>query len=188
MPSLLTVFLSIPFNKLPCLPDSDAVAFSHFFSSSDGLPSLVIQDFGIQEQPQQRTFSSSMPRAASATDLPLGDGCAFVCQLLPDTASTETVNISNIIIGLKKNHPNFLFVAQVNSSELESLDSSSFPENIAPIFKKLRRKEKTLRLKSQELENKLEMSETACYTLAEENSDLKTAIESLETEILEVRF
>ena len=96
MPSLLTVFLSIPFNKLPCSSDSDAnnaVAFSHFFSSSDGLPSLVIQDFGIQEQPQQRTFSSSMPRAASATDLPLGDGCAFVCQLLPDTASTETVNI-----------------------------------------------------------------------------------------------
>ena len=97
MPFLLTVFFSIPFNKLPCLPDSDAnnaVAFSHSFSSSDGLPSLVIQDFGIQEQPQQqRTFSSSMQRAASATDLPLGDGCAFVCQVLPDTASTETVNI-----------------------------------------------------------------------------------------------
>ena len=89
---------------------------------------------------------------------------------------------------VEKNHRHFLFVAQVNSSELGSLDSSSFPENIAPIFKKLRRKEKTLRLKSQELENKLEMSETACYTLAEENSDLKTAIESLETEILEVRY
>ena len=97
MPSLVTIFLSMPFNKLPCLPDSDAnnaVAFSHSFSSSDGLPSLVIQDFGIQEQPQQqRTFSSSMQRAASATDLPLGDGCAFMCQVLPDTASTETVNI-----------------------------------------------------------------------------------------------
>ena len=43
-----------------------------------------------------------------------------------------------------------------------------------------------MRLKSQQLETKLEMSETACYALSEENSDLKTAIESLEAEILEV--
>ena len=80
---------------------------------------------------------------------------------------------------------------QVNSSELWSVDSSGAPlnfepEKIAPIFKKLRKKEKMLRLKSQELENKLEMSETACYALNEQNCELKTEIEMLETEILEV--
>lgn len=60
------------------------------------------------------------------------------------------------------------------------------PEKLAPIFNKLRRKEKHLRQKSQQLESKLEMSETHCYQLVEENCELKTAIESLETEILEV--
>ena len=41
-------------------------------------------------------------------------------------------------------------------------------------------------MKSQQLENKLEMSETHNYALVEENCDLNTAIESLELEILEV--
>ena len=79
---------------------------------------------------------------------------------------------------------------QVNSSELDSIGSNALlnlePEKVAPFIKKLRKKEKTLRLKAQQLENKLEMSETACYALEEENCDLKTAIESLEMEILEV--
>ncbi len=79
---------------------------------------------------------------------------------------------------------------QINSSELESFDSSTpvnlDPEKFAPVFHKLRRKEKSLRMKSQELESKLEMTETHCYALTEENFELKTAIESLETEILEV--
>ena len=60
------------------------------------------------------------------------------------------------------------------------------PEKLAPVFKKLRRKEKSLRLKAQELENKLEMSEIHNYSLVEENCDLKTEIEGLETEISEV--
>ena len=81
-------------------------------------------------------------------------------------------------------------VIQINSSELESLDSTTpvnmEPEKLTPIFNKLRKKEKTLRLKSKELESKLEMSETHCYALVEENCDLKTAIENLELEILEV--
>ena len=60
------------------------------------------------------------------------------------------------------------------------------PEKLTPVFNKLRKKEKALRLKSQELENKLELSETHCYALVEENCELKTAIESLESEVMEV--
>ena len=69
------------------------------------------------------------------------------------------------------------------------MDSSTQvePEKIAPIFHKLRRKEKALRTKAHDLESKLEMSETHCYNLVEENCDLKTAIEGLEQEIGEVR-
>ena len=60
------------------------------------------------------------------------------------------------------------------------------PEVFKPVFHKLRKKEKSLRIKAQELENKLEMSEIHNYSLVEENCELKTEIESLETEISEV--
>ena len=74
--------------------------------------------------------------------------------------------------------------------ELDSLDASNpaniEPEKIAPIFHKLRKKEKALRSKAQVLETKLEMTETHCYALVEENCELKTAIEGLEEEISEV--
>ena len=60
------------------------------------------------------------------------------------------------------------------------------PEKLTPVFNKLRKKEKSLRLKAQELESKLEMSEIHNYSLVEENCDLKTEIEGLETEISEV--
>ena len=61
------------------------------FFSSDGLPSLV-QDFG----PYERSAPVGQPltikqRAVSTNDLPLGEGCALVCQVLPNTQSTETV-------------------------------------------------------------------------------------------------
>ena len=60
------------------------------------------------------------------------------------------------------------------------------PETFKPVFQRLRKKEKSLRNKAQELENKLEMSEIHNYSLVEENCELKTAIESLESEISEV--
>ena len=86
--------------------------------------------------------------------------------------------------------PNMHFFFQINSSELDAaMDATPInmpPEKLAPVFKKLRRKEKSLRLKAQELENKLEMSEIHNYSLVEENCDLKTEIEGLETEISEV--
>lgn len=83
-----------------------------------------------------------------------------------------------------------LVILQISSLELDSLDSSTQvePEKIAPIFHKLRRKEKALRTKAHDLESKLEMSETHCYNLVEENCDLKTAIEGLEQEIGEVNL
>ena len=62
------------------------------------------------------------------------------------------------------------------------------PEKLTPVFNKLRKKEKSLRLKAQQLENKLEMSEIHNYSLVEENCDLKTEIEGLETEIYEVLY
>ena len=51
----------------------------------------------------------------------------------------------------------------------------------------LRRKEVKLKEKSSELGRKLEMSETTCSRLMEENGDLKTGIENLEVEINEVK-
>lgn len=73
---------------------------------------------------------------------------------------------------------------QINSTELDCV--SMEPEKLTPVFNKLRKKEKSLRLKAQELESKLEMSEIHNYSLVEENCDLKTEIEGLETEISEV--
>ena len=57
-------------------------------------------------------------------------------------------------------------------------------EKIASILKK---KEGKLKDKSNQLERRLEMSESTCSRLMEENGELKTEIESLETEINEVR-
>lgn len=146
---------------------------SYFNSSSsddDRMPSLV-------------QASQPLTRHHSTPDLPLGAGCSLVCEV---TASTETVNNEKFRRISSVTYDHF----QINSSDLGSLDSSTpvnmEPEKLAPVFNKLRRKERSLRLKSQELENKLEMSETHCYALVEENCELKTAIESLETEILEV--
>ena len=58
---------------------------------------------------------------------------------------------------------------------------------MAKIAAVLRRKEEKLKGKSSELERKLEMSESTCSRLMEENGELKTEIETLETEIGEVR-
>ena len=88
----------------------------------------------------------------------------------------------------------FYFSFQINSSELDAaLDAAATPVNMQPeifkpVFHKLRKKEKSLRMKAQELENKLEMSEIHNYSLVEENCELKTEIESLETEISEVNM
>ena len=52
----------------------------------------------------------------------------------------------------------------------------------------LRRKEGRLKDKATQLEQRLEMSESTCSKLMEENGELKTEIESLEMEISEVRY
>ena len=59
-------------------------------------------------------------------------------------------------------------------------------EELAKIAAVLRRKEEKLKGKSSELERKLEMAESTCSRLMEENGELKTEIETLETEIGEV--
>ena len=52
----------------------------------------------------------------------------------------------------------------------------------------LRKKEDKLKQKSNQLERRLEMSESTCSILTEENGELKTEIESLEREISEVKY
>ena len=60
-------------------------------------------------------------------------------------------------------------------------------EELEKIASILRKKEVKLKDKSNQLERRLEMSESTCSRLMEENGELKTEIESLETEISEVR-
>jgi hypothetical protein len=59
-------------------------------------------------------------------------------------------------------------------------------EEATSVVAKFRRREKTLRIKAQQLENKLEVTETHCFDLVEENCVLKSEIETLEGEIAEV--
>lgn len=54
-----------------------------------------MQDFGggatsLTPQPNLQRFES-------VPDLPLGEGCAFVCDMMTNTASTETVLIDDIM-------------------------------------------------------------------------------------------
>ena len=60
-------------------------------------------------------------------------------------------------------------------------------EELAKIASTLRRKEGKLKDKANQMERRLEMSESTCSRLLEENSELKTEIESLEGEIVEVK-
>ena len=59
-------------------------------------------------------------------------------------------------------------------------------EELAKIASTLQRKERKLKDKANQMERRLEMSESTCSRLLEENSELKTEIESLEGEIVEV--
>ncbi len=70
----------------------------------------------------------------------------------------------------------------ISSSRQEDLDKNEGQG----VMTKLKTKEARLRQKADELEAKLDASETHCYHLLEQNCELKTAIESLETEITEV--
>ena len=57
---------------------------------------------------------------------------------------------------------------------------------MAKIASTLRRKEEKLKDKADQLERRLEMSESTCSRLMEENGELKIEIDSMEIEINEV--
>ena len=59
-------------------------------------------------------------------------------------------------------------------------------EELAKIASTLRRKEEKLKDKADQLERRLEMSESTCSRLMEENGELKIEIDSMEIEINEV--
>ena len=68
----------------------------------------------------------------------------------------------------------------------ENCELSNQPENVALILRQLQIKEEALEAQALELESKLELSESQCCILFEENRNLKSAIGTLETEIAEV--
>ena len=70
--------------------------------------------------------------------------------------------------------------------DIASVLSDGKQEKLEMVAEKLRKKEMELKTKSTALEKSLHASETTCSRLMEENVELKSDIEELEREIMEV--